>query len=104
MTKTDFISEQVNITMFTKLILQLKSDRISFTVLMIRLLSSHHKIFAESISQGNIGWKILLCDHTCTHDGSAATFAATCHIKKSLNFVLKKNVHIISTAIVRKKN
>jgi len=37
------------------------------------------------------------------HDGSTATLAATCHIKKSLNFVLKKNVHIISTAIVRKK-
>ena len=30
------------------------------------------------------------CDHTCTHDGSAATFAATCHMKQSLNFVLKK--------------
>jgi hypothetical protein len=34
MTKTDLIREQVNITMFTKLILQLKSDRISFTVLI----------------------------------------------------------------------
>jgi hypothetical protein len=29
------------------------------------------------------------------HDSSAATFAATCHIKKSLNFVLKKNVDIV---------
>jgi len=35
MTETDLIREQVNIKMFTKLILQLKSDRISFTVLMI---------------------------------------------------------------------
>ena len=33
MTETDLIREQVNVTMFTKLILQLKSDRISFTVL-----------------------------------------------------------------------
>jgi hypothetical protein len=63
----------------------------------------HHKIFAERISQGNIGWKIVSCDRTCTHDGSAATYVATCHIKQSLNFVLNKNVHIISTAIVRKK-
>jgi hypothetical protein len=39
-------------------------------------------IIAESISQGNIGWKIVSCDCTCTHDGTAATFAATCHIKK----------------------
>ena len=37
--KTDLIREQVNITMFTKLILQLKSDRISFTVLMIEFSS-----------------------------------------------------------------
>jgi len=37
MTKNDFIREQLNIKMFTKLILQLKSDRISFTVLMIGL-------------------------------------------------------------------
>jgi len=35
MTKTDFIREQMNIKMFTKLILQLKSDRSSFTVLVI---------------------------------------------------------------------
>jgi hypothetical protein len=35
MTKTDFIREQTNIKMFTKLILQLKSDRSSFTVLVI---------------------------------------------------------------------
>jgi hypothetical protein len=35
MIKTDFIREQVNIL----LILQLKSDRISFTVLMIQLSS-----------------------------------------------------------------
>jgi hypothetical protein len=39
MTKTDFIREQVNIKMFIKLILQLKSDRISFTILMIRYTS-----------------------------------------------------------------
>ena len=43
----------------------------------IRLSSSHHKIFAESISQRNIGWKIVSCDRTCTHDGSVATSAAT---------------------------
>jgi hypothetical protein len=48
----------------------------------IRFLCSHHKIFAESISQGNIGWKIISFDRTCTHNGSAATFGATCHIKK----------------------
>jgi hypothetical protein len=35
MTKTYFIREQMNIKMFTKLILQLKSDRSSFTVLVI---------------------------------------------------------------------
>jgi 2-phosphoglycerate kinase len=35
MIETDLIREQVNITMFTKLILQLKSDQISFTDLMI---------------------------------------------------------------------
>jgi hypothetical protein len=35
------------------------------------------RLFAESISQGNIGWKIVSCDVTCTHDGSAAMFAAT---------------------------
>jgi hypothetical protein len=39
MTKTDFIREQTNIKMFTKLILQLKSDRSSFTVLMIEFSS-----------------------------------------------------------------
>jgi len=39
MTKTDFIREQVNIKMFTKLILQLKLGRISITVLMIRFSS-----------------------------------------------------------------
>jgi hypothetical protein len=48
------------------------------------------RLFDESISQGNIGWKIVLWDCTCTHNGSAAMFAATCHIKTSLNFVLKK--------------
>jgi hypothetical protein len=39
MTETDLIREQVSVTMFTKLILQLQSDRISFTVLMIRFSS-----------------------------------------------------------------
>ena len=51
----------------------------------------NHKIFSKSVS----------CDRTCTHDGSVATFAATCHIKKSLDFVFKK-MCMISTAIVRK--
>jgi len=40
MTETDLIREQLNITMFNKLILQLKSDRISFTVLMIGFSSA----------------------------------------------------------------
>jgi hypothetical protein len=50
-------------------------------------------IFAESILQGNIGWKIVSCDCTCMHDCSAATFAATCHIKKIIELRPSKNVH-----------
>jgi hypothetical protein len=109
MTETDIIREQVNITMFTKLILQL--NQIEFP-LPFSWYDSHQivdgnrtptnfetiilidfniiRLFDESISQGNIGWKIVLWDCTCTHNGSAAMFAATCHIKTSLNFVLKK--------------
>jgi hypothetical protein len=52
------------------------------------------KIFAESILQGNIGWKIVSCDCTCMHDCSTATFAATCHIKKSKDEVLQKTCMI----------
>lgn len=92
MAKTDFTREQVSIKMFTKLILQFKLDQISFTVL-IRLsdgnrtptdfsvlhLCSHHKIFAERMLQGNIGWKIVSCELIAT---------VPVHIK-SLNFVLK---------------
>ena len=49
MTNIDFISEQVNIKMFTKFILQLKSDRISFTVLMIQISSDSMKIERQPI-------------------------------------------------------
>jgi hypothetical protein len=49
MTNTDFISEQVNIKMFTKFILQLKSHRISFTVLMIQFSSDSMKIEHQPI-------------------------------------------------------
>jgi hypothetical protein len=37
------------------------------------------------------------------HDGSAATFAAICHIKKSLNFVLQKTC-MISYSYCQKKS
>jgi hypothetical protein len=40
-----------------------------FEAIFLFDLSSHRKIFAESISQGNIRWKIVSCDRTCTHDG-----------------------------------
>ena len=60
----------------------------------VRLFCSHHKIARKYRMENRIMWP---------HDGSAATFAATCHIKKSLSFVLNKTCILFLQLLSEKK-